>query len=230
MDAHPFAYERQVSARARRSRRWGTFARRTLDLLVAPLALTLLLPLLLVISLLIRLESSGPVIFRQRRLGRDLEPFTVHKFRTMRIDADPAPHREYVRTLIAGDRESPRHGDSQLFKLAVDNRVTRIGSFLRRLSLDELPQLWDVVRGKMSLVGPRPVVPYEVDHYPVWYRGRFAVKPGITGLWQVSGRNERTYEEMIRFDLEYVQRESVRLYLAILFKTAWVVSRRRGAA
>jgi lipopolysaccharide/colanic/teichoic acid biosynthesis glycosyltransferase len=228
MDAHHLAYEQELRSRSRLSP--SAIARRTLDLLIAVLAIVLLLPFLLLICLLIWLDSPGPVIFRQLRLGRDLKPFTVRKFRTMSIDADPQPHREYVRGLIAGDRESPRHGDARLFKLVVDGRITRVGRMLRRLSLDELPQLWNVVRGDMSLVGPRPVIPYEVDHYPGWYRERFAVKPGMTGLWQVSGRNERTYEEMVRFDVEYVRRESLWLYLGILFKTAWVVFLRRGAA
>ena len=229
MDAHQLAYEQGLSDRSHRLS-WGVVARRTLDVVIALLALVLLLPLLLGIVLLVWFDSPGPVLFRQRRLGRDLKPFTVHKFRTMAIDADPEPHREYVQTLIAGDMASPRHGKCGLYKLAVDDRVTRIGRVLRRLSLDELPQLWNVIQGHMSLVGPRPVIPYEVEHYQAWYKERFAVKPGITGLWQVSGRNERTYEEMVRFDVEYVGRESLRLYLTILLKTIWTVFRRRGAA
>jgi lipopolysaccharide/colanic/teichoic acid biosynthesis glycosyltransferase len=112
----------------------------------------------------------------------------------------------------------------------VDDRVTRVGSVLRRFSLDELPQLWNVVRGEMSLVGPRPVIPYEAEEYPAWYGERFAVKPGLTGLWQVSGRNERTYEEMVRLDIEYTRRRRLSLDLLILLKTVWVVARARGAA
>jgi lipopolysaccharide/colanic/teichoic acid biosynthesis glycosyltransferase len=210
--------------------RANDIARRALDVVLAVVALIGLAPLLLVIALVIWLDCPGPILFRQRRLGRDLRPFTVHKFRTMKTDADPEPHREYVRNLIGGARNSPGGAKSQLYKLAVDDRITRVGRVLRRLSLDECPQLWDVVRGHMSLVGPRPVIPYEVEHYPGWYAERFAVKPGITGLWQVSGRNERTYEEMVRFDVQYVQHESLRLYIAILFRTPWVVLRRQGAA
>jgi lipopolysaccharide/colanic/teichoic acid biosynthesis glycosyltransferase len=230
MDAHHLTYETELPARPAQASRRHAIARRTLDFVLAFVALVALLPLFLLIAVFVWADSPGPVVFRQRRLGRGLKPFTMCKFRTMDINANEEPHREYVRTLIGGNHSSPRHGRSKLYKLAVDDRLTRVGVVLRRLSLDELPQLWNVVRGHMSLVGPRPVIPYEVEHYPGWYTERFAVKPGITGLWQVSGRNERTYEEMVRFDVEYVQRESLRLYLAILLKTVWVVVRRQGAA
>ena len=205
-------------------------ARRTLDVGLALLALVVLSPLLLAIVLLIRLDSPGRAVYRQRRLGRDRRPFVVNKFRTMRPDADPAPHREYVRKLIGGSGERAVRGGRELYKLAVDDRVTRVGRVLRRFSLDELPQLWNVVRGEMSLVGPRPVIPYEAEEYPAWYGERFAVKPGLTGLWQVSGRNERTYEEMVRLDIEYTRRRRLSLDLLILLKTVWVVARARGAA
>lgn len=207
---------------------WPAAARRALDLTVAVSLLLLLAPLLVVIAALVRLESPGSPVFRQRRVGRDEVPFTVYKFRTMRAGADAAPHRAYVAQLITGETEtSARRG---LYKLVGDDRVTRVGRLLRRTSLDELPQLVNVVRGEMSLVGPRPVIPYELEHYPGWYRGRFAVKPGLTGLWQVSGRNERTYEEMVRLDIEYVERQSLRLDLAILARTAWILVTLKGAA
>jgi lipopolysaccharide/colanic/teichoic acid biosynthesis glycosyltransferase len=205
-------------------------ARRMLDVAVALSVLILTAPLLLLLVAAIRIESRGPAIFRQRRLGRGQEPFTVNKLRTMHASADAAPHREYVAELIAGTAGRHSDGDRALFKLAVDERVTRLGRLLRRTSLDEVPQLWNVVRGEMSLVGPRPVVPYELEHYPGWYRERFAVKPGLTGLWQVSGRSERTYSEMVELDIEYVRRRSVGLDLLILLKTAWVVLSRRGVA
>ena len=190
--------------------------------------------MLAIVAIAVRLDSSGPAIFRQERLGRGMVTFDVLKFRTMRTGSDSAPHREYVRTLITdapSNAESAAHaGNGGLFKLAVDDRVTRVGRFLRTWSLDELPQLWNVLRGDMSLVGPRPVIPYEVDFYPEWYFGRFAVKPGLTGLWQVSGRNERTYEEMVRFDVDYVEQKSFGLDLRILARTALVVARRQGVA
>jgi len=206
----------------------ATVAGRLLDVAVAGVALLLLLPALAVIALAVRLSSPGPVLFRQRRVGRDLRPFTVLKFRTMSAGASSAVHRDYVRSLIGNKPEPQTHG--KLYKLVVDDRVTGVGRFLRSWSLDELPQLWNVLRGEMSLVGPRPVIEYEVQEYPAWYLRRFAVKPGLTGLWQVSGRNERTYEEMVRFDVEYAERHSLLLDLQILARTAWVVVRRQGVA
>jgi lipopolysaccharide/colanic/teichoic acid biosynthesis glycosyltransferase len=202
-------------------------ARRMFDIAFATVSLLLLAPIILVAALAVMASSPGPVLFRQRRLGRDRTPFTVLKFRTMWAGADSGPHREYVQTLLEGGAGEP---DGGLYKLAVDDRVTRIGRFLRSWSLDELPQLFNVLRGEMSLVGPRPVIPYEAELYPDDYLPRFAVKPGLTGLWQVSGRNERTYEEMVRFDVEYAERRSLGLDALILLKTVWVVLRRKGVA
>ena len=206
----------------------AALASRTLDVMVAGLALLALVPVIAVAATAVRLSSPGPVLFRQRRLGRGMRPFTVLKFRTMRADADSAVHREFVRSLIDGKPEPDQHG--KLYKLVIDDRITRVGRFLRSWSLDELPQLINVLRGEMSLVGPRPVIEYEVEQYPDWYLRRFAVKPGLTGLWQVSGRNERTYEEMVRFDVEYAERRSLWLDLRILARTAVVVMRRQGVA
>jgi lipopolysaccharide/colanic/teichoic acid biosynthesis glycosyltransferase len=206
----------------------SSLARRTLDVSVAGTVLLVLVPVIVLAALAVRLNSPGPVLFRQRRLGRNMRPFTVLKFRTMKADADSAVHREYVRQLIGTQPEEPaREG---LFKLAVDDRITRVGRFLRSWSLDEVPQLWNVLRGEMSLVGPRPVIEYEVEQYPDWYLRRFAVKPGLTGLWQVSGRNELSYEDMVRFDIEYAERRSLWLDLRILARTALVVMRRQGVA
>jgi lipopolysaccharide/colanic/teichoic acid biosynthesis glycosyltransferase len=202
-------------------------ARRLLDLIVATTVLLVLAPLMAAIALAVRAESRGPVIFRQRRLGQGLRPFTVLKFRTMRHEADAAVHRDYVHSLIARPEAAER---GQLYKLSVDNRITRVGRFLRSWSLDELPQLVNVLRGEMALVGPRPVIPYEVERYPERYLPRFTVKPGLTGLWQVSGRNERTYEEMVRFDIEYARQASLLLDLRILAKTVPVVFGRQGVA
>jgi lipopolysaccharide/colanic/teichoic acid biosynthesis glycosyltransferase len=204
---------------------------RALDLLIAAISAIACIPLLLLICLAIRLEGGGPAIFRQRRLGRDKRIFTVHKFRTMRLEADPTVHREYVEQLIAGNETT--HADESgrdLYKLAADDRVTRVGRCLRKTSLDELPQIFDVLRGRMSLVGPRPVIPYEAELYPPGYDRRFAVKPGMTGLWQVNGRNERTYREMVELDVAWVESHSVVRYLSILARTPWVLLRHRGAA
>jgi lipopolysaccharide/colanic/teichoic acid biosynthesis glycosyltransferase len=222
VEAHQLLIARDGRSRA------AACLRRGLDIVLAVTALLLLSPVVAVVALAIVASSPGPVIFRQRRLGRDLNPFTVLKFRTMHAGADSAPHRDYVRTLI--DSPSEDVGQGGLYKLAVDNRVTGIGRVLRKWSLDELPQLWNVIRGDMALVGPRPVIPYEAELYPPSYLRRFSVKPGLTGLWQVSGRNERTYEEMVRLDVEYAERNSLGLDLLILAKTVWVVLTRKGAA
>jgi len=204
---------------------------RTLDVLIATASLLVCVPVLLLACAAIRLESRGPAIFRQRRLGREKMPFTVHKLRTMREEADPAVHHAYIRQLIAGGAaRHVRHDGQGLYKLAADDRVTRVGRILRKTSLDELPQLYDVLRGHMSIVGPRPVIPYEAELYPTSYDRRFAVKPGLTGLWQVSGRNERSYREMVAMDIAWVERCSLGLYLSILARTPWVLLRRRGAA
>jgi lipopolysaccharide/colanic/teichoic acid biosynthesis glycosyltransferase len=225
MEAHGYV---AAGLSDREGRRAHAAVARTFDVVTAAVLLLILSPVLALVALAVRLDSPGPVVFRQHRLGRRMTQFPVLKFRTMRTGADAAPHREYVRALIASEPSRTQQGG--LFKLAVDDRVTRVGRVLRSWSLDELPQLWNVLRGEMSLVGPRPVIPYEIEFYPDWYFGRFAVKPGLTGLWQVSGRNERTYEEMVRFDVDYVDRKSFLLDVGIIFRTFWVVVRRRGVA
>ncbi len=215
-----------------RSRRSPSHALcRSIDLALAVVGILICTPLFALVWLSIRIDSPGPAIFRQRRLGRDKQPFTMHKFRTMRAEADPRVHREYVARLIDGIETTQADEDGRdLYKLAADDRVTRTGRVLRKTSLDELPQLLDVLRGHMSLVGPRPVIPYEAQLYPPAYDRRFAVKPGLTGLWQVSGRSERTYREMVELDVAWVERRSLGLYLSILLRTPWVLLCRRGAA
>jgi lipopolysaccharide/colanic/teichoic acid biosynthesis glycosyltransferase len=214
-------------------RRWRARATaascRALDVLVASVLLVALLPVMLAIAIAIRIDSPGPAVFRQRRLGRHLKAFTVNKFRTMRTGVTADVHRAYVLGLITRDAEQPADG-GRLYKLTVDQRVTRLGRWLRKTSLDELPQLWNVLTGSMSLVGPRPSLAYEVERYPKdWYL-RFEVKPGLTGLWQVSGRNRLTWEQMIRLDEEYVRRRSLRLNLWILLQTVPTVLLARDAA
>jgi lipopolysaccharide/colanic/teichoic acid biosynthesis glycosyltransferase len=202
---------------------------RTLDVLIASVMLVVLMPVVLLVALAIRLDSPGPALFRQRRFGRDLEPFTVLKFRTMYDGADDRAHHAFVAALIAGDAPE-QAGEGPKFKMHGDPRITRLGHYLRRSSLDELPQLWNVLSGQMSLVGPRPPLSYEVENYPEhWFR-RFAVKPGVTGLWQVSGRSNLTLEEMIDLDVEYVERRSPLLNLWIMLRTIPVVLSRRGAS
>lgn len=210
---------------------WSAAARRTLDVVVACTVLLVLAPILLVVALLIRIESPGSSIFRQGRVGLGETPFTIYKFRTMYSGADPEPHRKYVVGLLTGQANAHATGPQSpaLYKLVHDDRITRVGRVLRRTSLDEVPQLFNVVRGQMTLVGPRPAMRYEVEHYADWQRARFSVKPGVTGLWQVSGRNRRTFEEMVRLDVEYVERRSLWLDVAILARTPWAVLTGRGA-
>ena len=228
MEAHGLAREETLTRSAARQRTVAGL-RRLFDVVFA-VALILLLGLLLIaVALAVRIDSRGPALFRQRRVGYREREFTLYKFRSMRVDADPRGHKEYVTALIKGEGESPDGGRENLYKLAVDNRITPVGRWIRRWSLDELPQLFNVVKGDMTLVGPRPAIPYEVAEYPSWYRRRFAVKPGLTGYWQVSGRSERTYEEMVRLDIEYAKRRTLGLDLSILVKTPWVVLSRKGA-
>lgn len=224
MEAHRLSYR---TAHADGEPAWHGVARRGIDIAVSAVLLTLLAPLLAAITVAIRLDSRGPALFRQRRVGRQGREFTIFKFRSMRPDADPRGHREYVTALIRG--QNYNGGRENLYKLAVDDRITPLGRRIRHWSLDELPQLLNVLLGDMALVGPRPAIPYEVAEYPNWYRQRFAVKPGLTGLWQVSGRSERTYEEMVRLDIEYTQSRTLLGDLSILARTPWVVVGRKGA-
>jgi lipopolysaccharide/colanic/teichoic acid biosynthesis glycosyltransferase len=206
--------------------RLGDGAIRLLDLAGAALLLALLSPLLVLVAVAVRLDSPGPAIYRQRRLGRHMRPFSVAKVRTMRAGVDAGAHRAHVLEMISyGER-----GARPMTKLEEDRRVTRVGAFLRRTSIDELPQLWNVLRGEMSLVGPRPPIQYEVDRYPAEAFRRFAVRPGITGLWQVRGRSLLSFAQMIELDAEYVARRSLALNLKILLLTVPTVLNGKGAA
>jgi exopolysaccharide biosynthesis polyprenyl glycosylphosphotransferase len=197
----------------------GRVFKAVFDTTVALAGIALLAPLMLVVAVLIRGDSAGPVLFRQQRVGREGRPFTILKFRTMYLDAESR-----LPELAQGNQH-----DGVLFKLPDDPRVTRVGRHLRRLSLDELPQLVNVVRGHMSLVGPRPPLPREVARYPDDMRRRLAVKPGLTGLWQVSGRADLSWEESMRLDLRYVENWSLSLDLVILLRTVSAVLRTSGA-
>jgi lipopolysaccharide/colanic/teichoic acid biosynthesis glycosyltransferase len=229
MEAHGLTHQ-EASAQVGEQPRALSVLRRCFDLAISSVLILLLSPLLIGVALAIRLDSRGPALFRQRRVGHWEKEFTLYKFRSMRVDADPRGHQEYVTALIKGENRGQENRGETLYKLAVDNRITPVGRWIRRWSLDELPQLFNVVKGDMTLVGPRPAIPYEVSEYPSWYRERFSVKPGLTGYWQVSGRNERTYEEMVRLDIEYAERRTLGLDLLILLKTPWVVLSRKGAA
>jgi exopolysaccharide biosynthesis polyprenyl glycosylphosphotransferase len=200
--------------------------KRVFDITLAALALILLAPLWVLMALLIKLDSKGPVLYKQERVGMDGRIFLFLKFRTMRTGADDRAHREYQRRYIEG-RPDTNLGDSlrPVYKLHDDPRVTRTGRWLRRTSLDELPQLLNVLRGDMSVVGPRPPIPYEVEAYALWHRKRLDMKPGMTGLWQVSGRNRLSFDEMVRLDLFYIENWSLWLDLKIMLRTLPVLLR-----
>jgi exopolysaccharide biosynthesis polyprenyl glycosylphosphotransferase len=198
---------------------WNALTKRAIDLLVSGLALLVLSPLMGLIALLIRLESKGPVFYPNTRIGKDGEPFTMLKFRSMRQDADQ------MRTALLERKD----GDNRLFKDRKDPRRTRVGTVIRRWSLDELPQFWNVFRGDMSVVGPRPQIPPEVANYEDWHYKRLAVSPGLTGLWQVSGRSELTFDEMVIYDIYYIENWSLGLDFRILLRTIPAVLHGRGA-
>lgn len=202
--------------------------KRAIDVAGSATALLVLAPLMGLLALLIKLTSRGPVFFRQPRVGYRGTIFTFLKFRTMHHENDAAPHKDYIRRFIAGETRSS--GPAPVFKMKDDPRITTIGRFLRKSSLDELPQFWNVLRGEMSLVGPRPPILYEMEFYDVWHRRRvLEVKPGITGLWQVRGRSRTTFDEMVRLDLRYAKTWSLWLDLEILFETPRAVISGGGA-
>jgi lipopolysaccharide/colanic/teichoic acid biosynthesis glycosyltransferase len=218
-------------------------SKRILDFVIALVLLAILSPLMLLISLLIKLYSPGPVFFVQERVGAKRQrrgnqsywqkvTFHCYKFRTMRINADSSLHQAYMQALIDNDQEKMdklQGQDTKIRKLVRDPRITRPGRFLRKLSLDELPQFWNVLRGDMSLVGPRPAIPYEVELYKSWYLGRLQAQPGITGLQQVTARSTFDFDEQMRLDIEYIQNQSLLLDLQIMLRTPLVVISTKGA-
>lgn len=215
-------------------------AKRALDVVFSLIALLVLLPVLLIIAIAIKLDSRGPVIFRQERVRGDQDPRDPHpecntfvfcKFRTMYQDADQRIHQQYAIQFINGHNNTVNNGHKRapIYKMVHDKRITRVGRLLRRTSLDELPQLFNVLKGDMSLVGPRPALPYEVAQFSEWARKRLAVAPGLTGLWQVSGRSRLTFKEMVGLDIEYVEHRSLGLDLKLLLRTIPVVFSSKGA-
>ena len=203
--------------------------KRSSDLIISSLSIALLSPLWLLIALLIKIDSRGPVFYTQERVGMDGRLFLLYKFRTMVANADSELHREYQRAFIAGRAEANLGNEQKpTYKLFADPRITRVGRFLRKTSIDEVPQLWNVLLGDMSIVGPRPPIPYEVEAYELWHRKRLDMKPGLTGLWQVSGRNRLPFEEMVRLDLFYIENWSLLLDLQIILRTGFVMLGREG--
>jgi lipopolysaccharide/colanic/teichoic acid biosynthesis glycosyltransferase len=202
------------------------------DIVCSTIALVILSPLFWAIAISIKASSKGPVFFSQTRIGQYGKPFILMKFRTMYTDIDRGVHKQYVTEFITENnkRESPAPEGAPVYKLTNDKRITKVGRFLRRTSMDELPQFLNVLRGEMSLVGPRPAVRYEVAVYQTWHRRRvLEFKPGITGLWQVSGRSSVKFDDMVRLDLRYARLWSPWLDLKILFLTPLVVLRGTGA-
>jgi exopolysaccharide biosynthesis polyprenyl glycosylphosphotransferase len=200
--------------------------KRVMDCVGATVAILLLSPVFAVIALAVKLTSKGPVLFRQQRIGQFGIPFEFLKFRSMYATNSPEIHKAYVQNFISGKVETTAgdSGQKTVFKITNDPRVTPVGRFLRRTSLDELPQFWNVLRGQMSLVGPRPPVGYEIEAYYIWHRRRvLEAKPGITGLWQVHGRSKTTFDEMVRLDLKYAKMWSPLLDVKILLQTPKVV-------
>jgi lipopolysaccharide/colanic/teichoic acid biosynthesis glycosyltransferase len=212
--------------------RLGRAMKRGMDILGSLLLLALFSPVFLAIAAVIKLTSRGPILFRQQRMGEHGTAFTFLKFRSMYVDNDASQHKEYVRKLIVGQAtKQPTNGAGEgIFKLTNDPRITPVGEFLRRTSMDELPQFLNVLRGDMSLVGPRPPVPYEVEAYATWHRRRLLeAKPGITGLWQVQGRSRVGFDDMVRLDLRYARSCSPWLDLKILAQTPRAVIAGNGA-
>lgn len=210
---------------ARLPARWEPIARRALDLVIVVIALLVLAIPMLLIGLAIRLTSPGPALYRQQRIGRGGQPFTMYKFRTMRVGCSDAQHRELIARELRGEDTSV--GGS--WKIDHDPRVTPLGAFLRRTSIDELPQLLNVLLGQMSLVGPRPCLDWEAEMFPARFAERFDVLPGLTGLWQVSGRSTMGTLEMLELDLAYVRSWSFWTDLVILLRTVPALLRGQGA-
>jgi lipopolysaccharide/colanic/teichoic acid biosynthesis glycosyltransferase len=206
--------------------------KRMMDLAGSLFGLILCAPLLFTIAVLIKLTSKGPILFRQERIGHYGKPFTFLKFRSMYVNNDHAVHERYVTRFISANNHQMVSGprEAVTYKLTRDSRITKIGRFLRRASLDELPQLINVLKGDMSLVGPRPPISYEIAAYRPWHKNRLiVVKPGITGMWQVGGRSRVTFDDMVRLDLKYAASWSLWLDLTILLQTPWAVISGQGA-
>jgi len=214
------------------ARKYRHVVKRAMDIVGSIIALILFSPLFVVIALAIKLTSKGRILFKQERVGQCGLRFTFLKFRSMECVNDPGIHQKYVKRFIAGEVDLAQSGPGQnvVYKIQQDPRVTRVGKFLRKTSLDELPQLINVLKGEMSLVGPRPPIPYESEAYEVWHRRRvLEAKPGITGLWQVNGRSRLNFNDMVRLDLQYAKTWSLWLDIKILLRTPRAVLFGEGA-
>ena len=202
--------------------------KRTFDVVSASLILIVAMPLIALAAIAILISDGRPIFFRQQRIGAQGRLFEMLKLRTMKTAAADSVHRQYVQHWISNGHGGDTNGNGKVFKIANDSRVTRVGRILRKFSLDELPQLFNVVRGEMSLIGPRPALPYELEHYQDWHRRRLEGMPGITGLWQVSGRNHVSFDEMVKLDVKYLEDWSLSTDIGILFRTIPVLLRGEG--
>lgn len=205
-------------------------AKRLFDLILASAMLLVAAPIMLICALLVKRSSAGPVLFVQERLGRNGQPFRFYKFRSMAHNSDDAIHRQFAAMFINGDEAgcAQTNDGDEVFKLKKDPRITAVGAFLRRTSLDELPQLFNIIKGDMSLVGPRPPIAYEIENYQPWHMERLKAVPGLTGLWQVSGRSSISFDDMVRLDIRYISGWSPWLDFKILLKTVPVVLKGTG--
>jgi lipopolysaccharide/colanic/teichoic acid biosynthesis glycosyltransferase len=198
--------------------------KRAEDIILSGFLIVLFLPVFIAIAALIKLTSKGPVFFLQKRIGLEGKQFSFIKFRSMHTDNDPSIHKEFVKNLISGKQENTCAGNNGVYKIKDDPRVTRIGKFIRKTSLDELPQLFNVLLGHMSLVGPRPPIPYEIENYNIWHLRRvLEIKPGITGYWQVFGRSTTTFDTMVRMDLQYIMRWTLWWDFILMIRTPFAV-------
>lgn len=204
-------------------------AKRILDLTICIIFLPFLIPAGLIIGILVRLDSSGPVLFVQERAGKDGKTFKMYKFRTMHHNINRDLHRSFMKAYVNGQIKADSSGEEPVFKPSHGSHITRVGRFLRRTSLDELPQIWNVLHGDMSLVGPRPNVLWEVEEYQGWHNERLEVYPGITGLAQVRGRSGIVFDEIVQYDIEYLERRSMKLDLQIIWWTIASVILGKGA-
>ena len=204
----------------------SSIAKRTLDLAVSLLLLPFLAPLMAVLAGLVKLTSEGPAFYTQTRLGQLNKEFTLYKFRSMYVNSGTDVHEAYIDQFIKGQAEN----DSGVYKLTSDSRITPVGKFLRKLSLDELPQFINVLKGDISVAGPRPPLPYEMEKYDIWHKARvLEVKPGLTGLWQVETRNQTTFDDMVRMDLRYARGWSIWKDIKLILKTPWAMFKGNGA-
>ena len=207
------------------------FLKRTMDIVGSVFGIALFSPFFLLIPILIKLTSKGPVFFRQERMGQLGGKFSFLKFRSMYINSGEQAHKKYIEEYIRNEKcaDEGKNGDKGVYKLKNDTRITPLGNFLRKTSLDELPQFFNVLMGQMSIVGPRPPIPYELAHYDIWHRRRvLEIKPGITGMWQIRGRSSTTFDEMVRMDIQYIKEWTLLLDLKIIAITPWVLLTGKG--